>query len=335
MICNILFIVRIDAAVKGGGDLIQAKRYKKELELNRKIKVSFAHDVTDYTLSSVTWDYVQLFNYSRIPEHHYYLDTLKYKKIGLCTIIQPGYQISKIDRVKSFIRGILSFKIINTFKVDIDKTITSLDVIFYLSDKEMFYFKTIHDDLPEGIVVHNGVDRVTETKKNINKYDFIVVGRIEKGKNSIRILDFVAKNYPDKSLIFVGAVNKFHIFFYLKFLFSIVRHKNIRYFGFMNRDRTLHLISQSEILLNLSLKEVSPLVDLEGISCGTKILTTKQSFTHLVNDNDVVFASPYNYSEWSPAIDFLVDSPKESNCQARAWSDCLKDYVVAIERLTL
>ena len=329
----ILFIVRIDARTKNGGDLIQAEIYKQYLERHLDVEVSFAHMLPISELKAVLWDYVQLFNYSRIPEHSFYLNKIGYKKIGLCTIIQPGYQISKNCLFKSFIRGALNFKLLNPFRVDIDRVISSMDLIVYLSKSEKEFFESLHMKISQDVIVNNGIDIFKKTKNLNKKYDFIVVGRIERWKNSIRSLKYVAKNHPDKKLIFVGSYNKLHYLFYLQFLFLIFVNKNIRYLGAKSKDNTLLLISQSKILLNLSLKEVSPLVDLEAISCETNLVTTTRSFSHLVNDGNVVLIEPNDDIALDKAINFFRVQQKVSMKQAQSWSKCIGTYVQAVEAL--
>lgn len=330
---KILFIVRIDARKKNGGDLIQAEIYKQHLENNLDVEVFFAHMLLINDLKAIHWDYVQLFNYSRIPEHYFYLKRIRYKKIGLCTIIQPGYQISKSDRFKSLIRGVLNFKLLNPFKAPIDRIICSMDLIIYLSKGEKEFFESFHSKISQYVIVNNGIDELKLPKDLNKKYDFIVVGRVERWKNSIRSLKFIAKNYPLKSLIFVGAYNKFHFIYYLQFLYNIFVNKNVQYLGAKSKEDTLQLISESRILLNLSLKEVSPLVDLEAINCNTYVITTKFSFSHLSNDGNVVVIDPNDDAALNKAIKFFSLKQTVSRSQAQSWAKCLRPYVQAVEAI--
>ena len=56
-------------------------------------------------------------------------------------------------------------------------------------------------------------------------------------------------------------------------------------------------MQRTKVLVNLSLIEVSPLVDIEALNHGCKVITTINSYSHLVPDKNTFIVDPTNKPE--------------------------------------
>jgi hypothetical protein len=330
---NILFIVRIDALDKNGGDLIQAKKYKEVILKNIEANVSFAHELSNIELQSIEWDIVQMFNISRMYEHNYILERIQYKSLYISPIVQPNYQITKKDYVKSFIRSMLVGKFIKYISnSEINNIYKRVNVGTYLSKSEQKYFETIFFKPKYSIIIYNGIDKKEENPIINKDIDFLIVGRIEKSKNSYFVAQFLSKYFHDKDVLFIGGKNKYHYFYVNKFLALIEKNKKINFTGIMSYSEVQNTMRKSKILINLSLIEVSPLVDLEALSNGMKVLTTSSSFSHLKENECVQITDPTDESMIKEKLNFLIQATCDNSTKhVNLWEDNLYDYIKTIK----
>lgn len=331
---NILFIIRIDALKKSGGDLIQAKYYKEVLHKKFNLKIKFAHEISEKELKSTYWDIVQLFNISRIYEHFYFLKKIKFKYLYLSPIVQPNYKRTKIDYIKSLIRGALIGKIIKYISdKKIEKLYNTIHCVTFLSHKEKEYFENNFFQSKKSIIIHNGVDIISHNniiyKRDI---DFLIVGRIEKSKNSYFIAKLIASYFPEKKTIFIGGKNKYHYKYVKSFSTFLDKQENIDYLGIVNYEKVQEIMLSSRILLNLSLIEVSPLVDLEALSNGMKVLSTSSSFSHLSENMCYQTSNPLDKDEIIEKLTYLQNSKcSNSRKYVNSWDENLQVYLKEIQ----
>jgi hypothetical protein len=331
---NILFIIRIDAVKKNGGDLIQAKRYKEIILKNIEANVLFAHELSNNELKSRKWDIVQIFNISRIYEHNYILEKIDYESLYISPIVQPNFVLTKRDYIKSFIRGALIGKFIKYIsKSQIHNIYKRVKVGIYLSSSEKKYFERIFFKPKYSIIVHNGVDKKEENFITNKEIDFLIVGRIEKSKNSYFIAQFLSKYFPDKNVLFVGGKNKYHYFYVNKFLNLIQKKSKINFTGIIPYAEVQNIMCKSNILINLSLKEVSPLVDLEALSHGMKVLTTSSSFSHLKENKCIQIVDPTDETMIKEKLIYLMHSTCTNSINyVGLWEDNLYNYIKTIKK---
>lgn len=335
---NILFILRIDAKEKNGGDLYQAKQYKKALdeEFSDDVSIQFAHDISMQKLLETKWDLVQLFNVSRLDEHIFYLSQIKYQYLAMTPIVQPNYMFSFKEYLKSLIRGVLYFKVIpynsNGKKYNL---LSKCDFNVFLSQDEQNYYEKNFVKINNSVIAKNGVD-LNLTKPSVTnekEIDFLVVGRVEKSKNTLNTLKMLNEYFPNFKSYFIGAGNKYHFRYFKKFLQKCDKNENVKYLGLQSHEKVTELMSNAKILLNLSLKEVSPLVDLEALACDMKVLSTTVSFTHLKEDGCFMRVDPLNEESIVEKIKLLVESKCKKNNQILVWKDTLRSYIQKIDDL--
>ena len=337
---NILFILRIDAKEKNGGDLFQAKQYQRVLQeqLPDMINIKYAHDITKNELETTTWDLVELFNVSRLDEHMFYLKSITYKNIIMTPVVQPGYLYNFKDYIKSFIRGLFKFKYLSYNTIEKKHALLSKCLFnVYLSHDEQLYYEKNFVKTPKSILVHNGIDKDLPSieEKNNKEIDFLIVGRIEKSKNSLNTLELLNTHFPHLKTQFIGAGNKYHFRYFKKFLQKCAENENISYLGVKTHSEVLALMSNAKVLLNLSLKEVSPLVDLEALACHMKVLSTTESFTHLKESSCFMRVNPSHQTEIIEKINLINKSHCESKkeIQVFSWEMTLKAYTEEIKIL--
>lgn len=340
---NILFILRIDAKFKNGGDLLQAKQYKKVLEkklLNQNIKIAFAHELDLTQLKETHWNLVILFNISRLDEHFYFLEKIDYDRIAFVPIVQPNYFFSLKEYSKSLLRGLLHLKYIPYNSLDKKlKLLSTCMLNIFLSNDECEYYQKQFVKTVNNVIVKNGID----IKHNIiynkeeRKIDFLIVGRVEKSKNTLNTLLLLNKYFPHLNTCFVGSYNKYHLFYFNKFKKSCKQNKNINYLGAISQNEVYEIMSMSKLLLNLSLKEVSPLVDIEALSLGMKVLSTKASFTHLEESNCFMRVNPLNEDEIVEKINQIIKKScnNESSDDIITWDTSVEPLVIALKNIII
>ncbi|MNC21722.1 Glycosyl transferases group 1 [compost metagenome] len=279
---KILFVLRIDASIKGGGDLVQAKHYQKILEEELTCKVYFAHDLTKSELKNVEWDVVQLFNISRLHENMTTIAELRYKRILLTPILQPGFIFDFKALIKTIIRGLLW----RTFSLTLARQSTNtilqqFDGFVFLSDseKKAFFLQFPILNKKENTIFHNGVAEGLTIGAQPRIFDFIIVGRVEPKKRVIEAIDTVSTVTPKPLLLCVGGVNWYHPIYCAKFFLRVLRG-NVVYLGKKESAAVFQFMRMTKTLLNFSELEVSPLVDLEALACGCNVISTIYSFPH-------------------------------------------------------
>jgi hypothetical protein len=90
---------------------------------------------------------------------------------------------------------------------------------------------------------------------------------------------------------------------------------------------------KSNILINLSLKEVSPLVDLEALSHGMKVLTTSSSFSHLKENKCIQIVDPTDETMIKEKLIYLMHSTCTNSINyVGLWEDNLYNYIKTIKK---
>lgn len=279
---RILFILRTDAAVKGGGDLVQARHYQKILEEELNCKVFFAHDLTRSELKNNEWDVVQLFNISRLHENMAVARELRYKRILLTPILQPGFIFDFKTLIKTIIRSLLwrtfSFEFA---KHSMNTLLSDFDGFVFLSDseKETFLLKFPSLKKIDNVIFHNGVTEGLTINVQPKIFDFIIVGRVEPKKRVIEAINIVTNMTPKPLLLCIGGMNWYHPIYCAKFLLRVLRG-DVIYLGKRESSTVFQFMRMTRTLLNFSELEVSPLVDLEALACGCNVISTIYSYSH-------------------------------------------------------
>lgn len=312
-------LLRADAGSKNGGDLIQAKKYK-EIIVKQVLgaNVYFNFEISNLEMFEIDWQIIICFNIVRLQEYSYWLKKLKYHKVFLVPIVFPQFEFSAINSVKSFIKILFNGQYADVFKLSLlpKRFLKVFDGFVFLSEREQRFFlgkylNCLRSD-SVSIICPNGVDFIADQSSVLptlkdRDIDFIVVGRIEKLKNSIDTLIFRNTYFKDKSIVFVGAKNPYHKN-YTSLFDKLIAESDAEYLGSIERQSVADLFARSKVLLNLSLLEVSPLVDLEALSQGCKVVTTSFSFTHLVKCDDILIVNPNEAWMLASQIRSMVES---------------------------
>ncbi|MEO4046307.1 glycosyltransferase [Pseudomonas sp. CAU 1711] len=280
---KILFLLRSDAGVKSGGDLVQAKFYQRVLEERIACKVYFFHELPLAEVKKVSWDLVQVFNVSRLHENMALLQGVKYRRLLLSPIVQPGFRFGLRLAVKNFIRNCLwdraSF---HHFLKEPEELLGRFDGFVFLSEAESeAFFKSFPACAGgESVIYQNGVADEIAHGEHERFFDFIVVGRIEPKKRVVEAVDAVAKAAPNSLLVCIGGINWYHPSYCFKFFLRVLKG-NVIYLGRRDPSVVYGFMRRARVLLNFSELEVSPLVDLEALACGCNVVSTTYSYSHL------------------------------------------------------
>lgn len=229
---KILFVLRCDAKKKAGGDLIQAEQYKKILEMKiNNAAVFFSHELSVQQINSETWDIVQLFNISRLYENVFSLRNVRYKKLILTPILQPGFKFNKMLKFKAVVRFFILKKGFISLTDEI-KFLKKIDAIVFLStsERQAFYFLFPFLLSVTNVVYCNGVnsDVIDNFQFNNDRlFDYIIVGRIEPKKRVIEAINIVNKSNKGSMVICIGRLNWYNPLYCIIFLYKILSGKAI------------------------------------------------------------------------------------------------------------
>lgn len=332
---NILFILRVDASIKGGGDLVQATWYKEILEQQLGYKVYFAHEYTLRELRNKHWDLVQLFNISRLFENYALVRELSYNSLLLTPIMQPGFSFDVKSIIKSMIRIVLTGKLsLLSFKNKPKNMLQLFDGVVFLSnlEREAFNRSFPENNIKNQILFENGVDERLHNDGRFALIDFIVVGRIEPKKRIIEAIDMVSSVNLDLTFISIGGLNWYHPIYCIRFLLRVLTGKVI-YFGKRKEIVVANCMKVSNTLLNFSELEVSPLVDLEALACGCRVISTIYSYSHLIENERYVSIDVKNNEACLSAIRASLETIPTQASYVKTWHENAGQYVTLVNAL--
>ena len=250
---KIAFVMRVDAASKSGGDVIQVKKY---IEWGHKNNLFEGQLILNLDADLSSYDFIHLTNIDRPVEaisfyqkakkykkrffistiHHSYDEIEKFERMGrhgLASIVSSKLNFSSLEILRSLIRSLkfprLFLPTLVSLFLGVKKMqrliLEEAETVFALSNKEVSDickdFQVSADDVNFSIV-RNGVDVPNFAKGVENRdIDICVVGRIEARKNQLKILQAV--NKLNIKAVFVGACNLNHKKYVNEF-FSELKH---------------------------------------------------------------------------------------------------------------
>lgn len=336
---NILFVLRADAKIKGGGDIVQAENYQKVLESAFPCHVKLIHELSSKELYSTQWDMVHIFNISRIYECIFLLKGVKYKKAVLSPIMQPSFDLNLKVFLKSWLRLTFLYRRIVFLRRSSATSVLDLFSAFvFLSrdEKNAFYAMFPLASGTEAVVFHNGVDKFPVKQDFYRFFDYLIVGRIEPKKRVVEALDVLHKVENDKRYVAVlGGINWYHPIYSIKFFIRVLKGHSI-YLRKGSKSQVIKLMKSSKMLINFSELEVSPLVDLEALACGCSVVSTIYSFTHISEFERFVRVDVLDEHACISAInklDHCDSSTQVPNIDVRSWGENSFGYKDLVFRL--
>jgi glycosyltransferase involved in cell wall biosynthesis len=332
---NILFIVRSNSKIKGGGDLSLMSHFERLVaELN--LKVSVAND-----------PFIDLHGFSAIfsvnldrPVESYIL-AKRCKKHGiplyLYTLHHPfeGVELYLKEIEFKGVRGVVSYIVKNSF-LQYESILSIIRALIGRQFKFFLYPKAFISSYAARYLIRNTHLVITgekekyfiekDFKEKVSKYSYIphafsfkagvnpvsskkinrvlCAGRIEPRKNQINVLE-VAKQLPEYQFIFIGGVNPSAQSYYREFRSKAAALQNVTIQDSVSIHELRNLLSSAEFFISLSFFEVVSLTEVEAYLANCKMIICKYSYlSNFIdfNRNDIQFVSPTDISEVVKAI---------------------------------
>jgi glycosyltransferase involved in cell wall biosynthesis len=177
-------------------------------------------------------------------------------------------------------------------------------------------------------VIPNAIEYPNVLQNQINKHQFIFVGRLVFYKNLeliIKAINILKKTFPKIKLIIAGNGPQ------KKFLSNLVAElnleDNIEFKGYVDTEEKFRLIAESNALVFPSLFEGFGLVILEAFSQNRPVLVSnKRPMSDIVSHkkNGYVLNSR-DEKEWANAMEEMVNNLDMSNSMGKAGNDLLRE----------
>jgi Glycosyl transferases group 1 len=314
---KVLFIGRIDYPPKQGGDAVQMEAYKDGIT-----KKGYKVEIASLTSGPDSYDFVHLFNISRIYDLVYQLNT-KVKNepiLVLHPIHQKKEYLNRIkeligrnagnEKIKFIARNILSKK----FKVNqlhyifknenelLQNLLRRINYFHFLSEKERDWFEKDCDfkvDDEKVIIFGNAVSHRIERLNSLQEreIDILIPGRIEPHKNNVNTARILS-SFSDKKVVFAGQLNRYYKNYNKEFMNLIEQNENLDYVGSRDSFEMQQLYDNSKVIFSLSLSEVAPLIELEALAHKAIFIGTNRSASRINEDMNCCYhIDPENLNE--------------------------------------
>lgn len=318
---KVALCIRNDGLVKMGGDTLQAMHYSEVLEehgCDAQIVCS-AEEV-----GVIQPDIVHIFNidrgidaweYSRAaakmgvpwvisPIHHEasFMRELRRQTgglEGLMTRVLPEYIAEPIKEVARRVRrrehrlpdlG----AVLNGFLDGRRRVLEGAKKVLCLAQGEA---DSLRRDLGVDIdinIIPNGIDNTIranlENDSGNKEWDFVCVGRIERRKNQLAIIQ--AAQRVGKTVLFVGAFNENQKGYVREFQRITRNQKRFGHLLRVDHQDMGKIYRSGGAHILASWAEVLPLVDLEAAACGIPVMTTTRGYSSEYLGEEAVYLDP-------------------------------------------
>ena len=323
---RIAYPMRVDAANKSGGDVLQVMRYIEEGKRLCKSGEPLYEGVmtTDLHCDFEGFDLVHLTNIDRpvdtyssflcareadkpvflSPIHHSYEEIERFEREGrggAVGLISGSMGFRRLEYLRSMHR---SFQYPQLARPTMDMiwrgmrnaqqtVLAGVDRILVLTEKEKRDLKRNFGEVPEEkfASLRNGIesnsdDCMAATHRDI---DICMVGRIEARKNQIAVLKVLQR--MGLRAVFVGGENPNHRE-YCRRLREMLVDSGSEYRGAISHEETLRVMRRARLHISASWYEVLSLVDLEAYWAGCGVVSSKCGGTREILGDEAEYVDP-------------------------------------------
>lgn len=164
------------------------------------------------------------------------------------------------------------------------------------------------------VVVNNGVEPmffVKPFKKSVKQPTLIYVGRLEREKNPLRLIDIakeIKKTVPNFKMFIIGAGGKFQEMFDQTYKFHL--EENITFTGEVDRRLLPEIFKSTHLFITTSTTEVMPISILEAMASGIPtIAIDKSGLEEIVIEGKSGFLLDGNPREIAEKIKLIFSNP--------------------------
>jgi glycosyltransferase involved in cell wall biosynthesis len=341
---KIVFLTRIDAFSKYGGDTYQLEMYCKYLnEMNHESEICFnlkiPMDYDCYILVNLDRPLELIVYYEKLVQinltektffltiHHDYKFIDFFEKTIRTGILYKPLKIFnghlQREKFRNIIRSIkyrqlcvYAFRqLFMSYKKTIKKILTNIPLILIADKEKEIIEKDFGVIVREYFIVYNGVDIKTTIQKDWNRrdIDILVVGRIEPRKNALALAELLNK-YPYQ-VAFVGALNMNAPDYCNKFKKIITRSSNMKYLGKVSPVEMVKLYGRSKTYISVSWFEVASIADLESYAYGCNVIASTNGNTDCYLGNRVNYIDPRSIDNILTMIPNLLKNVPNGDAQ--------------------
>lgn len=298
---KILFLNRIDAFDKMGGDTIQMLKTKEELE-KCNITVDELLGPQNITVYK-NYDIIHIFNIQ--TDKFCFKEVQKIKKVKKTVVISPIWwdfeeNIECDEEKKKLIKRLLGKRIVSKIKryklnirykrmekiLDYSRCILPNSLLEIDSLKRCFKF-----DFSKCKVIYNGISNEFISSDEIRDRNYALqVGRIEPVKNTLYTIKACKElNIP---LIVIGKIADEN---YYKKCVKEAEHTDIRFLNTMKHTDLINIYKNAKLHILPSFRETPGLVSLEAGVLGCNIVSTEIGSAKEYFGDLVSYCNPFSY----------------------------------------
>lgn len=307
---KVLFCIRSDYYRDFAGDSMQVLKTAEYLKKKGvTVEINNGH-ITDYS----SYDLIHLFNLTRIGETYKYYKIAKHYKKNI--VLTPIYW--NLKKYYNSINDLESMKLWNRCKIYRSEILKGCKMVYPNSNLEEQLIKNEFGKWVPCSIVYNSVEVENEDvplynfkeRYNLNNY-ILSVGRIEKGKNQLRLAEVC--NNLGIHLVLIGKVcDKGYFEECMKF-------KNVIYLGYMDRYNLYNAYKFTKLHVLASFVETPGLSSLEAAASGCNIVSTSEGCASEYFKDMATYCDPYDFDSIYEAVKFGLTQKKDNK---------LKDYVL-------